>query len=86
MSSIAFQQIGLSEPPSNKARKWLRRFILSAGCILLITGLAKVISAFGTAKILEYNDPLFGISFKHLIPDFPYKLHKPMLLIYNKAA
>jgi hypothetical protein len=22
----------------------------------------------------------------YLNPDFPYKLHKPMLLIYNKAA
>jgi hypothetical protein len=44
-----------------------RPFILSAGCILLITGLAKIISAFGKAEILNYNDPLFGISFKHLM-------------------
>jgi hypothetical protein len=55
------------EETDNKVGRWLKWFILSAGCILLITGLAKVISAFGTAKILDYNDPLFGISFKHLM-------------------
>jgi hypothetical protein len=44
-----------------------RVFILSAGCILLVTGLAKIISASGKAEILNFNDPLFGMSFRHLM-------------------
>ena len=51
----------------NKAERWEKFFILSAGCILLVTGLAKVISASGKAAILENTDPLFGISFRHLM-------------------
>jgi hypothetical protein len=67
MSSIAIQQIGLSEPPSNKVKGWLRWFILSAGWILLVTGLAKIVSVFGHAKILDIDDPILGISFRNLM-------------------
>ena len=37
------------------------RFVASAGGILLVTGLAKVISAIGHARVLDAPDPLFGI-------------------------
>jgi len=43
------------------------RFIFSAGMILLLTGIAKIWSAFGDAKILADIDPLFGLRFRLLI-------------------
>jgi len=52
----------------NKAKgSSLRIFILSAGCVLAITGGAKVFSAFGNAKLLSVDDPILGIPFKILI-------------------
>jgi hypothetical protein len=44
-----------------------RWFIFSAGGILLITGLAKIFSAHGNAKILDLSDPIFKISFRRLM-------------------
>lgn len=41
-------------------------FVVSAGSILLVTGIAKVVSAFGTSRILDLSDPIFSISFRHL--------------------
>jgi len=43
-----------------------RAFIASGGIILLVTGLAKLISAFGAARVLLTVDPIFGIQFRHL--------------------
>jgi hypothetical protein len=43
-----------------------RKFILSCILILLVTGTAKIWSAFGQAKILELSDPVFGVRFGHL--------------------
>lgn len=42
-------------------------FIISAGVILAVTGIAKTWSGFGHAKILETVDPIIGISFRHLM-------------------
>ncbi|HXT12920.1 MAG TPA: MauE/DoxX family redox-associated membrane protein [Candidatus Angelobacter sp.] len=42
-------------------------FNLSAAVILLITGSAKIISAFGHATILQRMDPIFPIQFNHLM-------------------
>jgi len=42
-------------------------FNLSAGVILLITGAAKVISAFGHAEILQRTDPILPLRFNHLM-------------------
>jgi hypothetical protein len=42
-------------------------FVISAGSILLITGAAKLWSAFGQVRILEFPDPITNISFRHLM-------------------
>jgi len=47
--------------------KFDRWFNLTAGVILFITGAAKVWSTFGTGRILNYPDPLFNVSFGHLM-------------------
>ena len=48
-------------------RSFSRKFILSAGVILLITGVAKVWSGLGTAKVLAVADPITGITFGRLM-------------------
>lgn len=42
-------------------------FILTAGIVLIITALAKLISVFGTAPLLNRNDPATGLQFRHLL-------------------
>jgi len=42
-------------------------FRFSAAAIFTITGLAKIISAFGSAAILAEADPLLHVSFRHLM-------------------
>lgn len=44
-----------------------RWFNPTAGGILFFTGAAKVWSAFGTVRILNYPDPVFGFSFGHVM-------------------
>ena len=46
--------------------KYAGYYLYSAATIFLLTGLAKIYSAFGSSNILLYPDPLFGISFKLL--------------------
>jgi hypothetical protein len=41
-------------------------FIHSSGILFLLTAVAKLISGFGTAAILNNPDPVFLISFRHL--------------------
>jgi len=41
-------------------------FVKSAGFVLLITASAKLISAAGSAHILQTDDPLLGVSFRNL--------------------
>ena len=43
-----------------------RFFILSAGLVLLISSVAKLVSAAGNAPILIMPDPVFGISFRNV--------------------
>jgi hypothetical protein len=67
MNSVAIQRgdkSGLFDSKFEKVTKW---FILSAGGILFVTSLAKIVSAFGSARILHSNDPIFGISFRNLM-------------------
>lgn len=47
--------------------RFSRFFIASAGCIFLLTGLAKLASIFGRAGILDIPDPIVGLSFRHLM-------------------
>ena len=42
-------------------------FRLSAGAILAITGSAKIVSAFGGAKILAVADPIWGLQFGYVM-------------------
>jgi hypothetical protein len=44
----------------------VRWFCLSAGLILLLTGLAKVLSTLGISRMLDVVDPVFGLKFRHL--------------------
>jgi hypothetical protein len=46
--------------------KPIRFFLFSAGGVLLITAVAKIVSSFGGAHILQNGDPLFGIYFRNL--------------------
>ena len=43
------------------------KFLFSAGLIFAITGIAKVFSSFGSAKVLLELDPIFGVQFRHLM-------------------
>lgn len=42
----------------------MRAFIVSAGILLMVTGLAKFITAFGSAHVLVYPEPISGIKFR----------------------
>ena len=52
---------------TDKVRGFSKFFILSAGIILAITGIAKVWSGLGTAKLLAVADPVTGIPFGRLM-------------------
>lgn len=43
------------------------KYILSAGICLVITGLAKIWSAFGSAGFLKVGDPILGVTYKTLM-------------------
>jgi hypothetical protein len=60
--SILSGSIFLQDSPNCKCSLFVR----SAGCVLLLTGLAKLVSAFGTAAILNIADPIFHMQFKHI--------------------
>jgi hypothetical protein len=57
----------LSGPSGNQVMRWSKWFIFSAGAIFLVTGLAKIVSASGQARILRTDDPIFGIPFRGLM-------------------
>jgi hypothetical protein len=45
----------------------LHRFVLSAGTILAVTGLAKIWTGLGSSKFLAVVDPIIGIKFGQLM-------------------
>ena len=45
---------------------WIRGLLLSAGAMLLLTGIAKIVSATGHAPLLRTSDPIIGISFRSI--------------------
>jgi len=45
-------------------RKW---FIRSAGVVFVVTGIAKIMSALGSVKVLTISDPIIGIQLGHLL-------------------
>jgi hypothetical protein len=58
------KQVDLRGIFGGKAARW---FVISTGIILLITGASKIFSAFGKVEILNLSDPIFRISFGHLM-------------------
>jgi hypothetical protein len=52
---------------AEKIEIWLTRFVRSAGVILFVTSLSKIISTHGHSKILQVEDPILHMSFSHLI-------------------
>jgi hypothetical protein len=42
-------------------------FLRSSACILLLTGLAKLLTFTGKARILAIDDPIMGVTFAHLM-------------------
>jgi hypothetical protein len=69
MELAASQQVASRKRRSAGLRgKWPKWFIVSSGAILLVTGLAKVASAFGNAKFLDLPDPVMGIPFRYFLP------------------
>jgi hypothetical protein len=44
----------------------IRCFIFSAGALILVTAVAKLVSASGTARILQMPDPIFSILFRNV--------------------
>lgn len=46
------------------SKKIIRIFLFSAGALLLLTATAKCVSATGSSKILQNDDPIFGIPFR----------------------
>ena len=52
---------------ANSQKKIVRRFVISVAAILALTGIAKMWSAFGGAKVLVIADPILGLQFGHLM-------------------
>jgi methylamine utilization protein MauE len=52
--------------PDPKGSAWERTFIRSVGVVLLVTAVAKLFSAAGTAKYLLVEDPIFRLPFRDL--------------------
>jgi len=49
-----------------KVMNWAKYFARSSGFLLLMTGIAKLISAGGSAPVLKYLDPVFRLSFREI--------------------
>lgn len=47
--------------------KWVRYFILSAGVILLIAALSRLLIVFGNAQVLSLADPVLGIPLRYAV-------------------
>jgi len=47
------------------SRRIARLFVRSAGCLLILTGSAKIISSTGSAPVLGLPDPVFQIPFRY---------------------
>jgi hypothetical protein len=54
-------------PSNNPQREHaITKFVVSAAAILIISGVAKMVSAGGSDRYLQANDPLLGIQFRSL--------------------
>jgi hypothetical protein len=50
----------------NVPARLVRRYFNSVAAILLVTAVAKLGSAFGHARILDAEEPVFGLGFRHV--------------------
>jgi hypothetical protein len=64
MSSTHDAAMAPSFKPRNRAEPW---FLTGAGIVLLLTALAKILSAVGPARALDVPDPIIGISFRFVM-------------------
>ena len=65
MNVTTAKQMTLLEGHTNNAfSNW---FVLTAGAVLAITGIAKVLSGLGNSKFLAVIDPIIGIKFGQLM-------------------
>ena len=62
--AIASDAVDVGDRTRSVFPKW---FVLSAGAILAITGIAKVWSGFGNSQFLAVVDPIIGIEFGQLM-------------------
>ena len=67
IESATIQEKLMRDRSGEVAEKLTGWFITSVAVILLITGLAKLISAFGTSEILTLPDPILRLSFRNLM-------------------
>jgi len=60
---------GLPDPKHTEAmqKTFAQRFVLSAGVILAITGITKILSGLGDSKFLAIADPIIGLTFRQLM-------------------
>jgi hypothetical protein len=49
------------------AKRLINFFVISTSVLLIVTAVAKIISSTGSAHILQYADPIFGLSFRHML-------------------
>jgi len=64
--------VTLESQPDHKflgraASTFAGKFLFSASLIFSITGIAKIFSSFGSAKVLLELDPIVGVQFRHLM-------------------
>jgi hypothetical protein len=64
MNESASCQRATPTEPGSRLTKW---FLLSAGGVLAVTGIAKIWSTFGQARLMAVTDPLLGLTFGHLM-------------------
>ncbi len=60
-------EIKTSALPGGQGRRWAGLFIISAAILLLITGMAKIISALGKSEVLGKPDPILGMHYNYLL-------------------
>ena len=67
MNSTTFPIAGRGLHVPRVVEWWRTRFLLSAGIIFLVTGLTKILMGLGKARVLGEMDPIFHISYGHLM-------------------
>lgn len=64
--STALRALDRARGECPRSNGWITVFIPQASTVLAFTGAAKVFTAFSHAGVLEAQDPVFGISLRHL--------------------